>query len=69
MAKPSTKFMTLLRNTATIYLERVIGLCPTVSKPDVRMLCWTCYQIGREEALTARIEDIRLFEGKDEDEI
>ena len=68
MSAQSRKVMTLLRHTATIYLERVIGLCPTVSRPDVRMLCWTCYQIGREEALRARIEDIKLFEGKDDDE-
>ena len=69
MARPSEKVMKLLKNTATIYLERVIGLCPTVSRHDVRMLCWTYYQIGREEALKARIEDIKLFEGKDDDEI
>lgn len=69
MGAPNRKMMTLLRNTASIYLERVIGLCPTVSRHDVRMLCWACYQIGREEARTARIEDIKLFEGKDDDEI
>ena len=69
MGAPNRKMMTLLRHTATIYLERVIGLCPTVSRPDVRMLCWSFYQIGREEALMARIEDIELFKGKDDDEV
>lgn len=68
MAKPRNGIMKLLKNTAVIYLERVIGLCPTVSRPDVRMLCWTFYQIGFEEAKEARAKDIRLFEEKDEDE-
>ena len=68
MARPSNGILPLLKNTATIYLERVMGLCSTVSRPDVRMLCWTFYQIGYEEARMERIENIRLFQGMDDDE-
>ena len=67
MPKPS-KVQTLLRNTSSIYLQRVIGLCPTVSRHDVRMLCKSYYLMGREDALAARFEDIRLFMEKDDDE-
>jgi len=63
------KVKKLLGHTASVYLQRVIGLCPTVNRHDVRMLCWTYYQLGREEAMTDRIDNIKLFLEKDDDEV
>lgn len=63
------KYLHLIEQSAISYIARIEAEVPTMLLSDIYTALRLAFLAGREQGRIERIKDIKLFLGKDDDEI